>query len=73
MADVYKTETITRAEVEEIVAKIARIPPASVSNDDRSKLKNLARDLSNVVFGQDTAIEALSASIKMARIGRAHV
>ena len=62
-------KTITRAEVEEIVAKIARIPPASVSNDDRSKLKNLARDLSNVVFGQDNAIEALSASIKMARSG----
>nr|WP_297350881.1 ATP-dependent Clp protease ATP-binding subunit ClpA [uncultured Caldimonas sp.] len=62
-------KTITRAEVEEIVAKIARIPPASVSNDDRSKLKNLDRDLKSVVFGQDAAIEALAAAIKMARSG----
>ena len=62
-------KTITRNEVEEIVAKIARIPPASVSNDDRSKLKSLDRDLKSVVFGQDPAIEALAASIKMARSG----
>jgi len=62
-------KTITRAEVEEIVAKIARIPPASVSNDDRSKLKNLDRDLKSVVFGQDAAIDALAAAIKMARSG----
>ena len=62
-------KTITRTEVEEIVAKIARIPPASVSNDDRIKLKTLDRDLKSVVFGQDPAIEALSAAIKMARSG----
>ena len=62
-------KTITRAEVEDIVAKIARIPPASVSSDDRSKLKNLDRDLKNVVFGQDPAIEALAAAIKMSRSG----
>ena len=62
-------KTITRAEVEEIVAKIARIPPASVSNDDRGKLKNLDRDLKSVVFGQDPAIDALAAAIKMARSG----
>ena len=62
-------KTITRAEVEEIVAKIARIPPASVSNDDRSKLKTLDRDLNSVVFGQEPAIEALAAAIKMARSG----
>ncbi|HMW22604.1 MAG TPA: ATP-dependent Clp protease ATP-binding subunit ClpA [Burkholderiaceae bacterium] len=60
---------ITRNEVEEIVAKIARIPPASVSSDDRSKLKSLDRDLKSVVFGQDPAIDALSAAIKMARSG----
>ncbi|MEO6745866.1 MAG: Clp protease N-terminal domain-containing protein, partial [Caldimonas sp.] len=53
-------KTITRAEVEDIVAKIARIPPASVSNDDRSKLKTLDRDLNSVVFGQEPAIEALA-------------
>ncbi|MCW7537788.1 ATP-dependent Clp protease ATP-binding subunit ClpA [Aquabacterium sp. A7-Y] len=62
-------KTITRLEVEEIVAKIARIPPASVSNDDRSKLKNLDRDLKSVVYGQDVAIDALAAAIKMARSG----
>ena len=62
-------KTITRAEVEDIVAKIARIPPASVSNDDRSKLKSLERDLNSVVFGQEPAILALSSAIKMARSG----
>jgi ATP-dependent Clp protease ATP-binding subunit ClpA len=62
-------KTITRNEVEEIVAKIARIPPASVSSDDRSKLKTLDRDLKSVVFGQDPAIDALAAAIKMARSG----
>jgi ATP-dependent Clp protease ATP-binding subunit ClpA len=60
---------ITRNEVEDIVAKIARIPPASVSSDDRSKLKSLDRDLKSVVFGQDPAIDALSGAIKMARSG----
>ena len=62
-------KTISRAEVEEIVAKIARIPPASVSSDDRKQLKTLDRDLKSVVFGQEPAIDALSASIKMARSG----
>ena len=62
-------KTITRNEVEDIVAKIARIPPASVSSDDRSKLKTLDRDLKSVVFGQDPAIDALAAAIKMARSG----
>jgi ATP-dependent Clp protease ATP-binding subunit ClpA len=62
-------KTITRAEVEEIVAKIARIPTNSVTNDDRSKLKTLDRDLKSVVFGQDAAIDALGSAIKMARSG----
>ncbi|MDH3209916.1 MAG: ATP-dependent Clp protease ATP-binding subunit ClpA, partial [Burkholderiaceae bacterium] len=62
-------KTITRSEVEDIVAKIARIPPASVSNDDRSKLKSLDRDLKSVVFGQDAALDVLASSIKMARSG----
>ncbi len=62
-------KTITRLEVEEIVAKIARIPPASVSNDDRSKLQSLDRDLKSVVFGQDPALDALASAIKMARSG----
>ncbi|MEY2892602.1 MAG: hypothetical protein RJA98_2510 [Pseudomonadota bacterium] len=60
---------ITRTEVEDIVAKIARIPPASVSSDDRSKLKSLDRDLNSVVFGQEPAVEALASAIKMARSG----
>jgi ATP-dependent Clp protease ATP-binding subunit ClpA len=64
-----RKKTITRNEVEEIVAKIARIPPASVSSDDRDKLKTLERDLKSVVFGQEPAIEALAAAIKMARSG----
>jgi len=64
-----RKKTITRSEVEEIVAKIARIPPASVSSDDRGKLKLLDRDLKQVVFGQDPAIDALAAAIKMARSG----
>ena len=64
-----RKKTISKAEVEEIVAKIARIPPASVSNDDRGKLKTLERDLKNVVFGQDKALEVLAAAVKMARSG----
>ncbi len=60
---------IGKLEIEEVIAKIARIPPASVNADDRSKLATLERDLKNIVFGQDPAIEALSSSIKMARSG----
>jgi ATP-dependent Clp protease ATP-binding subunit ClpA len=62
-------KTIGKTEVEEIIAKIARIPPQTVSSDDRAQLKNLDRNLKNVVFGQDPAIDALSAAIKMARSG----
>ncbi|HAY10530.1 MAG TPA: hypothetical protein DCY18_11450, partial [Thauera sp.] len=56
-------------EIEEIVAKIARIPPRTVSNDDKTALKTLERDLKNVVFGQNAAIEALAKAIKMSRSG----
>jgi ATP-dependent Clp protease ATP-binding subunit ClpA len=52
-----------------VVAKIARIPPKSVSRDDREVLLNLQRDLRTMVFGQDKAIEALSSAIKLARAG----
>lgn len=62
-------KTIGKAEIEEIIAKIARIPPQSVNQDDRSKLQTIERDLKNVVFGQEPAIEALASSIKMARAG----
>ena len=64
-----RKKTIGKAEIEEIVAKIARIPPANVSNDDRSKLQTLERDLKSVVFGQDKALEVLASSVKMARSG----
>jgi len=64
-----RKKTISKSEVEEIVAKIARIPPANVSNDDRGKLQNIERDLKSVVFGQDKALEVLASSVKMARSG----
>ncbi|KON80290.1 ATP-dependent Clp protease ATP-binding subunit ClpA [Azoarcus sp. PA01] len=60
---------IGKGEIEDIVAKIARIPPRSVSNDDKTALRNLERDLKNVVFGQETAIDALAKAIKMSRSG----
>ena len=60
---------IGKNEIEEIVAKIARIPPRSVSADDRGALAKLDRDLKAVVFGQDKAIDALAGAIKMARSG----
>jgi len=64
-----RRKTVTLKDVEEIVAKIARIPPKSVSADDKETLKNLERDLKAMVFGQDKAIEALSAAIKLSRAG----
>ncbi len=62
-------KTIGKGEIEEIVAKIARIPPRSVSSDDKTALRNLDRDLKNVVFGQSAAIDALAKAIKMSRSG----
>ncbi len=62
-------KVIGKGEIEDIVAKIARIPPASVSSDDRGRLQTLDRDLKATVFGQDPAIEALAAAIKMSRSG----
>jgi ATP-dependent Clp protease ATP-binding subunit ClpA len=60
---------IGKQDIEEIIAKIARVPSTQVSTDDRNALKNLDRDLKAVVFGQDPAIDALAKSIKMARSG----
>ncbi len=60
---------IGKHEIEEIIAKIARIPPRTVSSDDRNILKNLDRDLKATVFGQDQAIDALARAIKMSRSG----
>src|SRR5947208_1412129 len=62
-------KVIGKTEVEEIVAKIARIPAKNVSSDDRNALRTLDRDLKNVVFGQDKAIDALVSAIRMARSG----
>ena len=62
-------KVINKTDIEEIVAKIARIPSQHVTMDDRSALKNLERDLKTTVFGQDAAIEALAKAIKMARSG----
>ncbi|MGO8919170.1 MAG: ATP-dependent Clp protease ATP-binding subunit ClpA [Stellaceae bacterium] len=64
-----RRKTITAKEVEAVVATMARIPPKSVSRDDKEVLKNLDRDLKTMVFGQDRAIEALVAAIKLARAG----
>jgi ATP-dependent Clp protease ATP-binding subunit ClpA len=64
-----RKKTISKTEVEEIVAKIARIPPANVSQDDRGKLKTLDRDLKSVVYGQDKALDILASAVKMARSG----
>ena len=64
-----RRKTVTLRDVEEIVAKIARIPPKTVSNDDKETLRTLERDLKSMVFGQDHAIEALSAAIKLSRAG----
>ena len=64
-----RRKNVTLKDVEEIVAKIARIPPKSVSADDKETLRNLERDLKAMVFGQDKAIEALSAAIKLSRAG----
>jgi ATP-dependent Clp protease ATP-binding subunit ClpA len=64
-----RKKTVTLKDVEEIVAKIARIPAKSVSTDDKETLRTLERDLKAMVFGQDKAIETLSAAIKLARAG----
>jgi ATP-dependent Clp protease ATP-binding subunit ClpA len=64
-----RRKTVTVKDVEEIVAKIARIPPKSVSTNDMEVLRTLERDLKTMVFGQDKAISALASAIKLARAG----
>ena len=64
-----RRKTISVKEVEAVVAKMARIPPKSVSRDDKKVLQNLERDLKTMVFGQDKAIIALSSAIKLSRAG----
>jgi ATP-dependent Clp protease ATP-binding subunit ClpA len=67
-----RKKTIGVHDIEDIVAKIARIPPKTVSTSDREALKTLERDLRMVVFGQDEAIGALATAIKMSRSGLGH-
>ncbi|MCK9468933.1 MAG: ATP-dependent Clp protease ATP-binding subunit ClpA [Porticoccaceae bacterium] len=64
-----RRKSVGVAEIEQVVAKIARIPPKSVSASDKEQLRNLASRLKMVVFGQDEGIEALSTAIKLARAG----
>jgi ATP-dependent Clp protease ATP-binding subunit ClpA len=64
-----RKKTITVHDIEEIVAKIARIPPKSVSSSDMQILRTLDRDLKMVIFGQDKAVDQLTTAIKMARSG----
>ncbi len=64
-----RRKTVQVRDIESTVAKIARIPPKSVSSSDRDVLKTLERDLKLVIFGQDQAIETLASAIKMARSG----
>ena len=64
-----RKKTITVRAVEDVVAKIARIPPKNVSRDDKRTLSNLELDLKRMVFGQNEAIDALTAAIKLARAG----
>ena len=64
-----RKKTITTREIEQVIATIARIPPKSVSADDKAVLQDLERDLKRVVFGQNKAIEVLSSAIKLSRAG----
>ncbi len=64
-----RRKTVTVKDIEDVVAKIARIPPKSVTTDDRTALKALDRDLKTMVYGQDKAIDELSGAIKLARAG----
>jgi ATP-dependent Clp protease ATP-binding subunit ClpA len=69
LAEAKRKKNITVLDVENVVSKMARIPPKSVSKDDKSVLATLPKDLKRVVFGQDNAIEVLSAAIKLSRAG----
>jgi ATP-dependent Clp protease ATP-binding subunit ClpA len=64
-----RKKTITAREIEAVIATMARIPPKSVSSDDKKALEHLGRDLKRVVFGQDHAIEVLSTAMKLSRAG----
>ena len=67
--EVEREPAVSVAHIEDVVARIARIPPKTVSSSDRDVLRNLERNLKLVIYGQDRAIETLSAAIKMSRSG----
>lgn len=69
LAEAKRRKTIGAKEIEEVVAKIARIPPKNISRDDAEVLRDLEASLKRVVFGQERAIDALSSAIKLARAG----
>jgi len=64
-----REQTVTTQMVEDVVARIARIPPKNVSTNDKDTLRNLERNLKLVIYGQDQAIDSLAAAIKMSRSG----
>ncbi len=64
-----RKKTIGVGEIETVISRMARVPPKTVSTSDKDVLRNLDRDLKMVVYGQDSAIQTLSAAIKMARSG----
>jgi ATP-dependent Clp protease ATP-binding subunit ClpA len=64
-----RRKTITTKEIESVIATMARIPPKTVSSDDKRVLETIETDLKRVVFGQDKAIQALSSAIKLSRAG----
>ena len=67
-----RRKTVSVEDVEQIVARMARIPPKHVSHSDRDALRTLERDLNLVIYGQDAAVKSLAQAIKMARSGLAH-
>ena len=69
LPEAQRKKSITKVDIEELIAKIARIPPKNINSDDRTQLKHLERDLKATVFGQENAISAVAAAIKMARAG----
>ncbi|MGM0560128.1 MAG: ATP-dependent Clp protease ATP-binding subunit ClpA [Pseudomonadota bacterium] len=69
LPDSRRRKTVGVKDIEAVVSKIARIPPKAVTKDDRESLRTLERDLKTMVFGQDKAIDALSAAIKLSRAG----
>ncbi|MCB2085256.1 MAG: AAA family ATPase, partial [Sphingomonadaceae bacterium] len=64
-----RKKKITAREIEQVIATMARIPPKSVSSDDKKALENLERDLKHVVFGQDAAVHKLATAMKLSRAG----